>query len=405
MRSFLLLVIVLAATPLAAQNPPPTASPGLVRLVPPVPTPASFIADAPNVVPAEAQALLDARIRAVQDSGLGDIGVAIIPSIGEYQPYEVGVAIYREWRIGRIDSVGSARRHLGVLLLIVPKELAPDHKGQCWITTGRGAEGIVTDATSGAICRDRIIPHLITRDYPAALSAGIEAIADRMREDQGLASTPLNPPGAGQVIGGRGGVTGSANRNRGGVPGAWLVMLAIATVLISAILGVRWNRVRPRRCPTCGKTMHRLPEEEDDAKLTKGQALEERLGSVDYDVWLCACGETLVIPYRKLTSGYSECPKCHVRALKTTRHIINPPTHLATGLAEDTTRCASCDATSKRRVVLARLQNQAAAAAVAAGAAASSGWGGGGGGGGGFSGGGSFGGSGSTSGGGGGASY
>jgi uncharacterized membrane protein YgcG len=96
-RSFLVLGSLLALQ---------AVDPKLGRLVPPVPTPEGFIADAPGVVPAAARPILNARIRAIQDSGFGDIGVAILPSIDDYQPYEVGVAIYRTWKIGRIDSIG-----------------------------------------------------------------------------------------------------------------------------------------------------------------------------------------------------------------------------------------------------------------------------------------------------------
>ena len=101
-------VLVFLLGSLALQDP----SPQLARLVPPIPTPEGFIADVPGLIPAPARAQLNARIRAIQDSGFGDIGVAIIPSIADYQPYEVGVAIYRAWRIGRVDSLGSARRDL-----------------------------------------------------------------------------------------------------------------------------------------------------------------------------------------------------------------------------------------------------------------------------------------------------
>src|SRR5688500_8888950 len=179
-----LIAVAVFALPLASQpasrQPVP---PRLARLVPPSPAPASFIADVPRLLPPDARERLDQRIRAVQDSGLGDIGIAIMPSIGDYPAYEMGTAIYRTWGIGRIDSIGAERRDLGVLLLVVPKELAPDSAGHCWITTGNGAEAFITDATGGAICRERIIPHLRTRDYEAALAAGIEGVADEIRSE------------------------------------------------------------------------------------------------------------------------------------------------------------------------------------------------------------------------------
>lgn len=99
-----------------------TVAPTLAKLVPPVPTP-SFVSDARQVLTPDEHVNIDQRIRAHQDAGLGDIAVAILPSVGEYAPADIALAIYRTWRVGTIAAIGSARRNLGVLMLIVPKGL------------------------------------------------------------------------------------------------------------------------------------------------------------------------------------------------------------------------------------------------------------------------------------------
>ena len=359
----------------------PAVAPGLAALVPALPAPGRFMADVPGVVPAAARARIDARIRALQDSGFGDVGIAVLPSVGGYTPAEVGVAIYRTWRIGRIDSLGSARRNLGVLLLLVPKELAPDGRGHCWITTGRGAEGVVTDAASAAICRDRVVPLMRERDHGGALLAGLDALSDRLHADDALAGAA--PPGQAAVPEGR-------------APFRWWYLLVGVGATGAVAAGAFWwRRARPRRCPRCGARMRRLDEVEDDASLADGQRLEERLGSVDYDVWRCPDGHEQVRPYRSWTTSWADCSKCGLRTARTTRTVIREPTYTRTGLARDTRRCESCGHSAVASVTLPRLTPPAAST--------SSGGGGGGGGGGGSSGG--FGGSGSTGGGGGGSSY
>ena len=383
MRSALWLALVVAAVPpLRAQRPEvPAVSRELARLVPPTPAPAGFIADVPDVIPAAEQARLDDEIRALQASGAGDIGVAILPSIDDRAPVDVAVAIYRTWGIGRIDSLGSARRNLGALLLIVPKELAPDQRGQCWISTGTGAEGALTDAQSARICRDSIVPKLRERNYTAAVGAGVRAIGARLAAQ---AADAGDTAGATAIAAPRSSPRGS--------PLAWILALIVGAV--GAVVGAfRWRRLHPRDCPVCRLRMHRLSEAQDDAGLNTGQRLEETLHSVDYDVWRCPAGHTLVLPYRARFSPYRECRICHVRAEHTTRRIIRQPTYTSTGLAEDTVACKACGATRTAQVTLPRRT---------AAAAGSSGGGSGGGGGGG---GGGFGGSGSTSGGGGGSSY
>jgi len=275
------LALTTARAPAArAQRPElPPVSRELARLVPPTPAPAGFIADVPDVIPAADQARLDGEIRALQSAGAGDIGVAILPSIEDRAPVDVAVAIYRTWRIGRIDSLGSARRNLGALLLIVPKELAPDRRGQCWISTGTGAEGALTDAQSARICQDSIIPHLRERDYAAAVGAGIHAIGARLEAQAAE---------AGDTVGSAGGPT-PARPSR--APWRWLLG-AIASAVVALVGAFRWRRLHPRDCPVCGLRMQRLSEAADDAELNAGQRLEESLHSVDYDVWRCPAGHT-----------------------------------------------------------------------------------------------------------------
>ncbi len=359
----------------ASQQPDvPRVPAELTRFVPASPAPSGFIADVPDVIPASAEGALNDRIRSAQAAGQGDIGVAILPSIEDRAPVDVAVAIYRSWRIGRVDSIGSGRRNLGALLLIVPKELAPNHRGECWISSGTGAEGTLTDAVSARICRDSIVPHLRKQDYAAAVAAGIAAIAARLGSE---------------LPAGDGGPGAPPRRRRAPLGYIFGGLLAAVGGIVG---GATWYRRRPRRCPTCGQRMRRLSETEDDAGLGAGQQLEERLKSVDYDVWQCPAGHQLVLPYKAAFSRYRECPSCHVRAETTTRRVLSQPTYVSTGVAEDTHSCAACHAIRTERITLPRRTPPGAAS---------------GGGSGGSSGGGgsSFGGSGSTSGGGGGSSY
>ena len=166
----LVVPLLLAAYTAAAQ-------PALDSLVPPSPAPTGFIADRGPVLDVAALARLNARIDSVQRATGGDIGVAILRDLRDRAPSDVGVAIYRAWGVGRVDSLGSTRRDLGALLLIVPKELTPSGRGECWITTGLGAEGELREAEAGTICRRLVVPHLRERRYEAAVAAGIDGIS------------------------------------------------------------------------------------------------------------------------------------------------------------------------------------------------------------------------------------
>ena len=349
----------------------------IAKFVPPLPTPASFIADERSVLTPEQRRALDDRIKAVQQAGLGDIAVAILPNIGQYEPQQVAVEIYRTWKVGSVAAIGSAHRNIGVLFLIVPKELAPDKKGQCFILTGTGSEGLITDARAAAICRDSIIPYLRNKDFAGGLGAGVSAIEARMRSDSAIMAEPF--------------VSQPAPResNARSAP-VFAILGGIAALLLAIVGSTRYARYRQRTCPRCGKRMRRLDEQDDNARLDRGQRVEEMLKSVDYDVWVCDCGESKTIPYRSWFSKYKECRECHRRTAKCNYTVLVPATTASTGLAEKRYHCQSCHAKWDEQVVIPRVTESSSSS--------SSGGGGGGGGS-------SFGGSGSTSGGGGGSSY
>jgi uncharacterized protein len=368
----------------------PQTKPGggaIAKYVPPVPTPASFISDQKSVLDASSHAALDARITAIQRAGLGDIAVAILPSIGDYAANQVAVEIYRTWRVGSIASVGSAHRNVGLLMLIVPKELAPNHRGECWINTGTGAEGIITDATAATICRDSIIPHLKNKDYAGAVGAGIAGLEAKLRGDAGLATPaparPIRKPVA---------IDHTVDDNSRGIE---YFLGGVVALFAAVFFGRRWLRYHRRKCPRCGKRMRRLDEKADDAKLDHGQVVEEQLGSVDYDVWVCECGEALVIPYETAFTKFVQCRKCRRHTASLKRTIFTHPTTVSGGSGEDKYTCKACGATWTIPILLPQI---VIVTSVGGGGGGFSSGGGGGGGS-------SFGGSGSTSGGGGGGSY
>ena len=385
----------------ASEAPMPAS---VVRYVPPSPNPEGFIRDVPGVLGQEQRRQLNVRITRIQEHIHGDIGVAILSDIGDIPPYEVGTAIYRAWKIGTLAPVGNARRDVGVLVLLVPKELAPNHRGQCWITTGRGSEGAVIDAAAATICRERVIPAMKARAYAAAVDSAISGIEhlylvglDSLRAAQAVAlayHTAASVSRQGDP----------ASRPRG--PVTWLGTQGATTLLLLAVLAVlalygivrgfaRYLRFRPRPCPRGHGNMRLLSEEEDDSEIGEGGRFEEQIKSVNHDVWRCpaaGCSERLVIPRKNWLSGYSDCPNCHRRALTSSTVTLVAATESSTGLEECTTICAFCKTSrTTRHVTPARPSPSSSSSSFGNSSSGGSGS--------------SFGGSGSTAGGGGGASY
>jgi len=80
------------------------------------------------------------------------------------------------YRLGRYWKLGSAKNDDGVLLLVAPNER------KVAIATGYGAGGYMTDAMSGIIIREAILPHFKQNppDYGGGIVAGADAIIKQM---------------------------------------------------------------------------------------------------------------------------------------------------------------------------------------------------------------------------------
>lgn len=99
-----------------------------------------------------------------------------------------------------------------------------------------------------------------------------------------------------------------------------------------------------------------LPDYEDDALLQDGQVAEERIGSVDYDVWQCpACEHHFTLRYAKFISNYDKCPQCSNRTKSSTESTITSATSSSEGSALVLEKCAFCTFTNEYTKVLPRI--------------------------------------------------
>ena len=90
--------------------------------------------------------------------------------------------------------------------------------------------------------------------------------------------------------------------------------------------------------------MHRLSEQEDNYFLTPQEDAEERIGSVDYDVWMCDnCRNTEVFRFENKYTKYSECPHCHAKTYSLMHdNIVLPATTVSAGRGEKVYECSYC---------------------------------------------------------------
>ena len=127
------------------------------------------VVDAAGVIPDAAERALNERVVRWDRTTGHQLAVVTVPSLHGMSIAEYGVALGRKWGLGHSGSTSASD---GVILLLAPAER------QVRIEVGYGLEPVLTDARTGAIVRDDIVPNLRAGDVAGALSAGAATIMD-----------------------------------------------------------------------------------------------------------------------------------------------------------------------------------------------------------------------------------
>ncbi len=170
----------------------------------------------------------------------------------------------------------------------------------------------------------------------------------------------------------------------------------ITDLFVENLLESWRNRVRFSK--KTGLEMRKLSEKDDDEFLKKGQVSEEKVKSVDYDVWITdEPGDILILKYTTWFSKYSTCSRCKFKTWYLVYDkTISSATYSSSGTGEKKKACANCGHQSITRYTIPR-KTRSSSSSSGGGSFSSSGGGSFGGSGGGSFGGGSFGGGGSSS--------
>jgi len=273
--------------------------------------------------------------------------------------------LFNYWGIGGKDN------SQGVLIL-----LDVDSR-DVRIEVGDGCEGLLPDVVCNDIIQETMIPYLADNQYSEGLVAGVDEIYDLLTTDE--AKTELLIGYRRQepsllyylslylmlgfiVLLGLDIIIAVILFRKSNLPNNQryeqakryyhvFVFLGMLFVFPVALL-VRWYRRQglksiryaPMKCKKCGHQMHVLTEAQEDMFLQMSQIAEERVGSVDYDVWECPeCKNHEVLPYYSSTTTYTRCPHCGAQTynLQSDR-IIAEPTQFRNGRGLRQYVCANC---------------------------------------------------------------
>jgi uncharacterized protein len=97
----------------------------------------------------------------------------VVATVNSLEGYPIDDYAYR---LGRTWKIGAAKEDNGVILLVAPNER------KVWIATGYGAGSFLTDAMSGLIIREKVLPQFKKNppDYGQGIEAGADAIIAQM---------------------------------------------------------------------------------------------------------------------------------------------------------------------------------------------------------------------------------
>ena len=334
-----------------------------------------------------------------QQTGV-EVAIVVVPDTGDFTIEDFATEVFTQWGIGKNDKDN------GVLILIAPVMKSAR------IATGYGVEGIIPDISAKKIIDRSVVPYMKNEDINGAVKAVAADVA-----------TVLSDPEAAEEL-------KSANKEsweemQSDITGEDILKIAGIIVLLVFFFSIGkfiydnnrfakqdryrqalgWDaelnyyllfavlslglgslpylmarkkykdaRNKPMKCPACRGKMIKLNEEEDNNLLSPSQDFEEKLNTVDYDVWVCEdCGTVERYPFRIKQMKYQECPNCHTIAMCLVRdHTVVPATTRRPGVGEKIYECKYCHNQHKKRYQIPQ-KADATAAALAAGAILGSG--------------------------------
>jgi len=144
---------------------------GIAALAANFPALTGRVVDQANILPADQQVALEAKLADLESKSGIQLVVATVASLDgqEIEPY--ANELFRAWKLGE------RTKNNGVLLLVAPKER------RVRIEVGYGLEGTLTDALSQVIITNAIAPRFKSGDFAGGITRGIDDIITVLTTD------------------------------------------------------------------------------------------------------------------------------------------------------------------------------------------------------------------------------
>ena len=136
--------------------------------VPPRPQPQRLVNDLADIFSSSQEERMEQTLVAFADSTSNQIAVVSVPDLYGMDKAQLAFQIGEEW------GVGQQKFDNGVVILVKPK--VGNSRGEVFIATGYGLEGVLTDAVCRRIIEQYMIPAFQANDYYAGVENALNVI-------------------------------------------------------------------------------------------------------------------------------------------------------------------------------------------------------------------------------------
>lgn len=292
----------------------------------PDPRPEGWTVDLTGSLDAETIQALNRLCKDVMARTGGEMMVVVVGSIDGADSRDFATRLGNTWGIGDREADN------GLLIFAALDDRVAE------IALGTGIDRPETRRATEEIMQGEMVPRFRAGDAPGALLHGARAAARRIFHvpSESAAAAVPRPKPAPEPRTFRP-ASPPAGRSSGWT---WILLAGLA-----GLAGVVTSlRIVPPRCRECRTRMVKLSEAGDDLHLEPTEQMEERIGSTDYDIWMCnGCGQIVKRRWPNFFSGYGACPACRARTKSTVSTTLRQADEWTEGLVQVREACVNCD--------------------------------------------------------------
>jgi len=189
------------------------------------------VVDDAHILSDATRADLTAKLKGLEDATTDQMVIVTVPDLQGDTIEDWGLQLLRKWGIGQNGTIkaanGETYKDNGIVLVVAPN----DHKVR--VEVGYGLEPVMTDAMSGIIIRDNMVPAFKTGDYNSGVEAGTDAILKQVSLDRGVAIQKAQD--AAQADN-----DGAVTSSHHGFPIGFIIFIIIMLVVFSRGGGLGW---------------------------------------------------------------------------------------------------------------------------------------------------------------------